>query len=56
MVEFDKAIFNINNDFYAVDKRGIVMIVDIRMDLKSKVLLLLDPCEYLNNAQDQGPA
>ena len=52
MVKFDKTIFNFSNEFFAVDKRGTVRSVDIYRETKSRALMLLDPCNYLSNAQD----
>ena len=51
MAKFDKVIFNFNNDFFVVDKNGLVALVNIVTELKSSALMLLDPCDYLNNAQ-----
>ena len=51
MVNFDKVIFNFSNEFFAVDKRGTVRHMKINGETKSRALMLLDPCDYLNNAQ-----
>ena len=53
-ISLETVIFNINNRFFCVHSNGVVASIDIaRMDL-SKALLLLDPCNFLHNAQTVG--
>jgi hypothetical protein len=51
---FDKVIFNTNDNFYAIDKSGMVTVVDIALEVISRSLMLLDPCQFLDSAQIVG--
>jgi hypothetical protein len=50
-INFGNIIFNLNNEFYSVDSDGIVVRININSAFTSNSLMLLDPCNFLSNAQ-----
>jgi hypothetical protein len=52
IISFDAIVFNFYNDFYAVDFNGKVTSIEMWRMHKSNALLLLDPCNWLNTAQN----